>query len=78
MRRGITVSHESIRSWTRNFGIEYAHNIRKRSPKRGDKWRLDEPCLMINGQRYWLWRVIDQDGYELDILVQPRHTLRRL
>lgn len=76
LRRGIIVSHESIRSWTRNFGIAYASSLRKKAPKRGDKWHLDEQCLIINGQRHWLWRAIDQDGYELDILVQPRRNTK--
>lgn len=27
---------------------------------------------MINGEKHWLWRAVDQDGHELDILVQSR------
>jgi transposase-like protein len=25
---------------------------------------------------YWLWRAVDQDGYELDILLQTRRTAK--
>ncbi len=25
---------------------------------------------------YWLWRAIDQDGYELDVLGQPRRSAK--
>src|SRR3954471_1741825 len=38
-------------------------------------WRqvaLDEVCLMIAGQKHWLWRAVDQDGVVLDVLVQRR------
>jgi len=33
---------------------------------------LDEVCLVINKRKYWLWRAVDQDGYELDVLLQSR------
>ena len=29
-------------------------------------------CLMIRGQKHWLWRAVDQDGVVLDVLVQKR------
>src|SRR4051812_40737188 len=32
----------------------------------------DEVCLMIGGQKHWLWRAVDQDGIVLDVLVQSR------
>jgi putative transposase len=30
--------------------------------------------LTINGERHYLWRAVDQDGYVLDILVQRRRN----
>ncbi len=70
--RGIIVSHETIRTWSYKYGNLYAAGIRKRKAIKGDKWHIDEMCIKIAGQRYWLFRAIDQDGYELDILLQPR------
>src|SRR3954467_2804834 len=35
-----------------------------------DKWHLDEVCLMIGGQKHWLWRAVVHDGTLLDLLVQ--------
>ena len=32
----------------------------------------DEVFVMINGERQYLWRAVDQDGDLIDILVQPR------
>jgi putative transposase len=74
--RGLDISHESIRAWVYKFGPLYASGLRKRQPQRGDKWHLDEVCLRMNGCSYWLWRAIDQDGYELDVLVQPRRSAK--
>src|SRR4051812_27914865 len=70
--RGIDVSHETVRQWGRKFGQDFANQIRRRLPGVGDKWHLDEVCLMIAGQKHWLWRAVDQDGVVLDVLVQKR------
>ena len=47
--RGIDVSHETVRQWARKFGQGFANQIRRRLPCPGDKWHLDEVCLMISG-----------------------------
>src|SRR4051794_27888480 len=70
--RGIDVSHETVRQWARKFGQGFANQIRRRLPCVGDKWHLDEGCLMIRGTKHWLWRAVDQDGVVLDALVQKR------
>ncbi len=70
--RGVIVSYETIRQWTLKFGQGYANALRRRQPKRGDKWHLDEVVLTLQGKRHHLWRAVDQDGYTLDVLLQPR------
>src|SRR3954447_26142849 len=72
--RGIAVSHETVRQWARKFGQAFANQIRRRLPCPGDKWHLDEVCLMIRGKK--LWRAVDQDGIVLDVLVQKRRDKR--
>jgi putative transposase len=70
--RGVIVSYEAIRQWCRKFGQHYANQLRRRRPKPGDKWHLDEVFLTINGERHYLWRAVDQAGNVLDILVQSQ------
>src|SRR3954465_778590 len=70
--RGIDVSHEPVREWARKLGQGFANQIRRKLPDPGDKWHLDEVCLMIGGKKHWLWRAVDQDGVGLDVLVQSR------
>jgi putative transposase len=70
--RGIIVTYEAIRKWCRKFGQQYANQLRRRRPRPGDKWHLDEVFITINGERHYLWRAVDQDGSVLDILVQQR------
>jgi putative transposase len=72
--RGITVTHESIRNWCRKFGSDFAAKPRRRRPKPGDPWHLDEVFLRINGVLHYLWRAVDQHGVVLDILVQDQQS----
>jgi putative transposase len=74
--RGVTVSYETIREWCLKFGQTYANDLRRRSPRPGDKWHLDEVFLKINGRIHYLWRAVDQDGDVLDILVQGKRDMR--
>jgi putative transposase len=74
--RGIHVSYESIRQWCTKFGPEYAAKLKRRRGRLGDIWHLDEVFISIGGQRYYLWRAVDQDGDVLDILVQRRRDGR--
>ncbi|MFE4958734.1 IS6 family transposase [Streptomyces sp. NPDC056653] len=72
LQRGVIVSYETIRRWCAKFGQPYANGLRRRQPRPGDKWHLDEVFIKINGERKYLWRAVDQDGNVLDILVQNR------
>src|SRR5919202_188603 len=74
--RGITVSHETVRQWGLKFGQAFANEIRRRLPRPGDKWHLDEVEIRIAGEKHWLWRAVDQDGVVLDVLVQSRRDKR--
>src|SRR5436305_4684785 len=70
--RGVILTDETIRRWCRKFGQTYANTLRKRRPRPGDTWHLDEVFVQINGVQHYLWRAVDQDGNVLDILVQSR------
>lgn len=72
--RGITVSHEAVRQWCLKFGQDYANQLKRRRPRPGDKWHLDEVFLTIYGERYYLWRAVDRADNVLDILVQSRRN----
>jgi putative transposase len=76
LARGITLSHETVRQWWAKFGQAYASGLRRRRPRPGDKWHLDEVFVTINGQRHYLWRAVDQHGTVLDILVTSRRDTR--
>jgi len=69
LTRGIEVSHEASISG-RCVGTEYARRLRRTRGECSNIWHLNEFCLMIHGERGWLWRAVDDAGEVLDISVQ--------
>ena len=74
--RGVVASYETIRRWCKKFGQTFAGRLRRRRPRPGDKWYLDEVFIRIQGVQHYLWRAVDQEGVVLDILVQPRRDAK--
>jgi putative transposase len=74
IERGVDVTHETVRAWCDRFGQEYANQLRRRRPRPGDKWHLDEVFVRINGKQRYLWRAVDQHGNVLDVLVVSRRN----
>ena len=70
LARGVAVSYETIRAWCAKFGQAYANQLRRRRPRPGDKWHLDEVFVNIIGTIHHLWRAVDQHVDVLDVLVQ--------
>ena len=74
--RGVVVSYESIREWGLRFGRRSANTLKRRRPRPGDKWFLDEMFIRICGKLHYLWCAVDQDGYVLDHAVASHARLR--
>lgn len=73
--RGVTVIYETIRCWYDSLARAAARR------KRDGIWHLDEMFIMLCGEPYLLWRVVDKHRTELDILAQRQHdkaTAKRL
>ncbi len=76
LERGIFVSYETVRRWAQKFGPTYVRRLRRKRASRHDVWHLDEVVISIAGQKHWLWRAVDQDGYVLDEIVQSRRDTK--
>lgn len=76
LQRGVAVSYETIRRWGKKFGPDYARRLRRKPPRPGDIWHLDEVVISIAGKTHWLWRAVDQDGYVLDEIVRTRRNTK--
>jgi len=70
--RGVVVTYETIRQWYLKLTPSFAKSLRKKQGSLGDQWFLDEVFVKINGKQRYLWRAVDQDGCELDILITKK------
>ena len=68
--RGVEVSYETVRRWVLKFGSAFAEGLRRRRPRPGSRWHLDEMVVRIGGEQMYLWRAVDHEGEVLDIVVQ--------
>ena len=64
------------RCFSLRFGRLFANSLKRRRPKLGDKWSMDEMFMRISGKTHSLWRAVDQHGHVLDILVQSRRNAK--
>ena len=76
LERGIDISYETIRRWTAKFGPQIARNLRRRQARAGDVWHLDEVVVKCAGEKFWLWRAVDQHGAVLEEILQKRRDRR--
>ncbi|MFW8583893.1 IS6 family transposase [Rhizobium beringeri] len=63
LERGIDVSYETVRRWIAKF----------RTP---DRTYLDEVVVKCAGEKFWLWRAVDQHGTVLEEILQKRRDKR--
>ncbi|GAA2564638.1 hypothetical protein GCM10010398_61890 [Streptomyces fimbriatus] len=75
--RGVLVSHGTVRRWCAKSGQRYANGLRRRRPRPGDTWHLDEVFIKVNGGLKYLCRAVDADGMVLGILVRSRRDKAR-
>jgi len=68
-KRGVRLTHETVREWCQKFGALYAAQLRRKQAKIGSKWHLDEVFIKMNGVQHYLWRAVDEHGATIDILV---------
>ena len=59
-----------------SFEQQYATELRRRRPRPGDTWDMDEVFWTLTGERQDLWPAVDQEGAGLEILVHRRRDKR--
>ena len=58
------------------FGPDYACRLKRKAAGWHDIWHLDEVVISINGEKRYLWRAVDQEGYVLDEIVQVHRNTK--
>ena len=72
--RGIEVDHVTIYRWVQRFAPEFAEAARARRHIVGNRWHVDETYLKVGGTWRYLFRVIDQFGQVIDVILSPRQN----
>jgi putative transposase len=67
--RGVSLSYETVREWCLKFGQTYANGLRRKSPRPGDRWHLDE---VFPKDQQTSPLSLDQDGDVLDSWSKPK------
>jgi putative transposase len=66
--RGLDLSCEMVRRRGLKFGLLFALNLRRHRPRPSSQWHMDEMVVSIQGSRMDLWRAVDREGENLDLL----------
>jgi len=70
--RGIEVNKSTIFRWVLKFTPELEKGIRQKKKLVGDRWRLDETYIKVNGHWKYFYRAVDSDGDTVDYLLTAK------
>ena len=73
--RGVTVDHVTVYRWVQRFTPEFIEAARLCRHAPGDRWFADETYVKVAGRWTYLYRVIDQRGQVIDVLLSERRDL---
>lgn len=73
--RGIEVDHVTIYRWVQRFTPVLADAAVPCRHLVGDRWYVDETYVRIAGRLRYVYRVVDQHGQIIDVLVSARRDL---
>jgi IS6 family transposase len=73
--RGIDVDHVTIYRWVQRFTPLLIDAARRCRHSVGDRWFVDETYVRVAGVWRYVYRVVDQHGQVIDVLVSKRRNL---
>jgi transposase, IS6 family len=73
--RGITVDHVTVYRWVQRFTPLLIDAARPCRHVPGDRWFVDETSVKVAGRWVYLYRVIDQYGQIIDVLMSEQRDL---
>src|SRR5229473_2983679 len=69
-QRGLDVSRRTILRWAQAFGPLLGQAVRRRRLPFGQRWFVDEVFVRIGGLQHYLYCMIDEAGYVVDVLLR--------
>ncbi len=68
--RGIDVSRRTILRWAQTFGPLLAQDLRRCRRPFSRRWFVDEVFVRIGGRQQYLYRLVDEVGQVVDVLLR--------
>jgi transposase, IS6 family len=70
--RGIEVDQVTVYRWVQRFTAEVIDAARPSRHASGDRWFVEETYVKVAGRWTYLFRVVDQFGQVIDVVVSTR------
>src|SRR5512143_4015000 len=74
--RGVVVDHTTIWRWIQRYAPQLEKEVRWYQGHTGGSWRVDETCILVNGEWKWLFRAVDKQGRTVDFLLTHRRNAK--
>jgi transposase-like protein len=58
---GLKISHFTVYKWVVHFGKLAAEWMDRQGAQTGDKWHVDETVVSVDGDRHYVWNVLDAE-----------------
>ena len=67
--RGVFLDHTTIFRWVIRFTPFLLSAFQKKKRPVGDRWRMDETYVKVNGNDRYLYRAVDKEGQTVEFLL---------
>jgi len=74
--RGFSVDHSTINRWVLHYSPQLEAAFRRKRKRAGNRWRMDETYIKVNGQWKYYYRAIDTQGQTIDFLLTAKRDTK--
>jgi putative transposase len=72
LERGVHVDHSTINRWVVKYSPQPEEAFHRCKRPVWVSWRMDEACIRVKGEWYYLYRAVDKHGQTIDFLLTPQ------
>jgi len=72
--RGFSVDHSTINRWVLHYSPQLEAAFRRKRKRAGNRWRMDETYIKVNGQWKYYYRAIAKQGQTIDFLLTAKRN----
>ncbi len=72
--RGFSVDHSTSNRWVLHYSPQLEAAFRRKRKRAGNRWRMDETYIKVNGQWKYYYRAIAKQGQTIDFLLTAKRN----